>query len=161
MSRLGVFWDPASPDKQNDFRETQMAAQALGIQVRALEVRAPNDLDGAITAVATEPLDALLTLLDGYVAEVVAISTQARLPAMCEARGFTMAGGLMSYGPNPLVWYGRAVDYVDKLLRGAKPTDLPVEQPADIELVVNTKTAQEIGFTIPPSILTQVAEIIQ
>ena len=138
-----------------------MVKTAVGIQVRPLEVRAPDDLDSVITAVATEPLDALLTLLDGYVAEVVAISTKAQLPAMCEARGFTMAGGLMSYGPNPLVWYGRAVDYIDRILKGAIPADLPVQQPADIELVVTMKSAQEIGFMIPPSILMQAAEVIR
>ena len=161
MSRLGVFWDPNSLDKQSDFRETQMAAQSLGIQVRPLEIRSPDDLDGVVTAVATEPLDALLTLMDGYVAETVDVSTKARLPAMCEGRGFTIAGGLMSYGPNPLVWYGRAAEYVDRILEGAIPADLPVEQPTEIELVVNLKTAHEIGFTIPPSILTQAAEMIQ
>lgn len=161
MARLGVFWDPSSPDKQNDFRETQAAADSMGVQVRQLEVRSLQDLDATRTAVATEPLDALLTLMDGYVAEVVEIAVRAGLPAMCEARGFTMAGGLMSYGPNPLVWYGRAVDYVEKILKGAPPPDLPVEQPTDIELVVNQKTARSIGFTIPSSVLAQAREIIE
>lgn len=161
MSRLGVFWDPDSLDKESDLRETQNAAQTLGVQVRPLETRSLDDLARLAEIVAAEGLDALMTLMDGYAVEIATIATQGRLPSMCEARGFPLSGGLMSYGSNPFIWYGRAVEHMDRILKGAKPADLPVEQPTEIELVVNLTTAQAIGLTIPPSILMQAAEILQ
>ena len=161
MAHVGIFWDPSSLDKEKDLRETQVAAQALGVQVRPLEIRGPESFDSVSEIVARDRIDALITLMDGYQTEIMSITQPHRLPSMCEARGFTLGGGLMSYGANPFIWYGRAVEYVDKILKGAKPGDLPVEQPVDIELVVNLKTAQAIGLSIPPSILTQAAELLQ
>jgi putative ABC transport system substrate-binding protein len=161
MAHLGILWDPGSLDKEKDLRETQGAAQALGVQVRPLEIRGPESFDDLSEIVVKERVDALMTLMDGYQVEIMGITQPHRLPSMCEARGFTLGGGLMSYGANPFIWYGRAVEYVDRILKGAKPADLPVEQPTDIELVINMKTAQAIGLTIPSSILAQAAEILQ
>jgi putative ABC transport system substrate-binding protein len=161
MSRLGVLWDPGSLDKGSDLRETQAVAQALGMQVRPLEVRTREALDRAAQAVATEGLDALMTLMDGYGVEIAEIAAQGRLPSMCEARGFPMAGGLLSYGANPFIWYGRAAEHIARILNGASPADLPVEQPTRFELVVNLKTAQALGVPIPQPILLQAAELIE
>jgi putative ABC transport system substrate-binding protein len=161
LSRLGVLWDPDSLDKGGDLRETEGAAQLLGVQVRPVEIRILDDLNHLPEVIAAERLDAVMTLLDGWADVVATIAAERRLPSMCEARGFPTSGGLMSYGPNALIWYGHAAEYIDKILKGAKPADLPVEQPTQFELVINQTTAQAIGLAIPQSILMQTTELIQ
>jgi putative ABC transport system substrate-binding protein len=161
MARLGILWDPASLDKEKDLIESQGAARHLGVQPFALAIRDDRDVERLSDAIVRERLDAIMTLMDSHPVETAEVARQAGVPSMCEARGFTMVGGLMSYGPNPFIWYGRAVAYVDKIVKGAKPADLPIEQPTDIELVVNLATAQAIGLTVPQSILAQTREIIQ
>jgi len=161
MSRLGILWDPASLDKEKDLLESQSAAQRLGVQPFALAIRDDHEIERLSDMIVRERLDAIMTLMDSHPVRTAEVAGQAGVPSMCEARGFTMVGGLMSYGPNPFIWYGHAVEYVDKIVKGAKPADLPVEQPTDIELVVNLATAQAIGLTVPQSILAQTREFIQ
>jgi putative ABC transport system substrate-binding protein len=161
MSRLGVLWDPVSLDKEKDLRETEHAAQVLGVQARPLEIRSVGDVERLRDVIVTERLDAITTLMDGYPIETINVAAEARIPSMCEGRGFPLAGGLMSYGSNPLIWYGRAAKYIDRIVKGAKPADLPVEQPTDFELVINMQTAQALGLTIPPSVLSQATELLQ
>jgi len=161
ITRVGVFWDPSSADKQNDFRETAGAARAAGVEVRPLYVEAAADLEQAAEVIRTWRPDALVTLLDGLVVEVSKLAMAAGLPSICEGRGFVLSGGMMSYGPNPLSWNGHAASYVEKILKGAKPADLPVEQPTTFEFLINLTTAQALGITLPQSVLQQATEIVQ
>jgi putative ABC transport system substrate-binding protein len=161
MSRVGVMWDPASLDKENDLRETQAAALKLGVDAHPLVVSRRSEADRLSEMIAGGRFDAVMTLTDSFPADLAEAALRARIPSMCEGRGFPTVGGLMSYGPNPLVWYARTAEFVEKILKGAQPADLPVEQPTDIELVVNETTAQAIGLTFPPSIAMQAQEILR
>jgi putative ABC transport system substrate-binding protein len=145
--------------------ETEAAARALRVQLRHLEVQGPRDLDRQFAAISREKVGALIVLPSPmFLSErrlIVDLATKNRLPAMFFLREFAEAGGLMSYGPNfPELWR-RAATYVDKILKGAKPADLPVEQPTKFELVINMKTAKALGLTIPQTILVRADELIQ
>ena len=131
------------------------------MEIRPLNVSETSDLPAAFDIATRWPADGIVTLLDGHITEVAGFAARSRLPSMCEARGFPLGGGLMSYGPHPGRWYGHASQYVDKILKGAKPVDLPVEQPTEFELVINGKTAQTLGLSIPQSVLIQAAEVVQ
>ncbi len=143
-----------------------MAAQALGLHLHVVELRRPDELDAAFAAITRAGADALIVIADpalmallhGRIADLAATS---RLPAMYDWRMYVEAGGLMSYGPSLSDVYRRAATYVDKLLKGAKPADLPVEQPTKFEFVINLKTAQALGLTIPPTLLFQADEVIR
>ncbi len=143
-----------------------MAAQALGLHLHVVELRCPDELDAAFAAITRAGADALIVIADpalmallhGRIADLAATS---RLPAMYDWRMYVEAGGLMSYGPSLSDVYRRAATYVDKLLKGAKPADLPVEQPTKFEFVINLKTAQALGLTIPPTLLFQADEVIR
>ena len=147
-------------------RETQVAAQALGVALQVLEVHRPEDIAGAFAAVKQEGAGALLFLTDPLVLEphrhhVAALALQSGLPAIYPWRMYAEAGGLMSYGISLREWYRRAATYVDKILKGAKPGDLPVEQPVQFEFIINLKTAQALGIMIPPSLLILADEVIK
>ena len=147
-------------------RETQVAAQALGVALQVLEVHRPEDIAGAFAAVKQAGAGALLFLTDPLVLEphrhhVAALSLQSGLPAIYPWRMYAEAGGLMSYGISLREWYRRAATYVDKILKGAKPGDLPVEQPVQFEFIINLKTAQALGIMIPPSLLILADEVIK
>jgi putative tryptophan/tyrosine transport system substrate-binding protein len=164
-SRLAVIATPKEPGAAGSLRETEAAARALGLQHQLFEVQAPGDLEGALEAAGKERA-ALLTVLPDPIAlfhraRVVALVAKNRLPAIYWDRVFAEAGGLMAYGPDPLDLHRRAATYVDKILKGAKPGDLPVEQPTKFELVVNLKTAKALGLTIPQSVLLRADEVIQ
>jgi len=164
LARVAVFDDGTL--KAEQLHETQLASQALGITLQFLEVRDPNpDLDGAFSTATRQRADALLILpgpvLNLHRKRVVDLAAQSRLPAMYFTRAFVEDGGLMSYGPSQPDNWRRAATYVDKILKGTKPADLPVEQPTKFELVINLKTAQALGLTIPPSILFQADEVIR
>src|SRR5206468_7626842 len=135
---------------------TLVSAQALGIELQSLGVRTPDDLDGAFQAAAEGRLDAIVVILDVLIAEsrdrLVELSTKSGLPTISGDGTFAAAGGLMSYGPNLARQAERAAYYVDRILKGTKPADLPVEQPMTFELVVNLKTARELGITFPNEI---------
>ena len=165
VSRVAILWNPANPAKVLDFKEAQAAAQALGIQLQSLEVRQPDDFDRAFGAATRERAEALSVRSESVALfnrkRIVEFAAKRRLPAIYELSEFVDAGGLMSYGPQPLDLYRRAAYFVDKILKGAKPADLPIEQPTKFELVINLKTAKAIGLTIPQSILIRADRIIE
>src|SRR5262245_32307808 len=165
LTRVAVLWNAANPANASVWQETQAAAHALGLQLHAQDVRSPQDLRGALALTAQVRPEALLVLGDSllYMHEqhLVEFATQHHLPSMFSRRESVMAGGLMSYASSLPARYRRAADYVDKILKGAKPADLPVEQPMKFELVINLKTAQALGFTIPPTLLLLADEVIQ
>jgi putative tryptophan/tyrosine transport system substrate-binding protein len=165
ISRVAVLTNPGNPIHVVFWTETQAVAQTLGLQLLPLKVRTPEDFDNALTAAIQGRAEALLAFDDsltiGYRARLVQLAAKRRLPAMYGFRDFPDAGGLLSYGPNLLDQYRRTATFVDKILKGAKPADLPVEQPTKFELVINLKTAKALGLTIPPSVLARADEIIQ
>ena len=167
VSRVAVLWTASgSPSVQRPLvRETERAAKALGLQLHLVEVREGNELEGAFAAMTSAGAEALIVLPSGQLwtarQRIVALAAQHRLPAMYEHRDFVEAGGLMSYGPNLLALVRRAAYYVDRLLHGTKPTDLPVEQPTQFELVINLKTAQALGLMLSPDFLFQAEEVLK
>jgi putative ABC transport system substrate-binding protein len=165
VSRVAVLVNPGNPIHTTFWKETQSAAQTLGLQLQSIEVRGPKDFDDTFTTAARGRAEALLAFDDsltlGHRTRLVALAAKHRLPAMYGFREFPDAGGLMSYGPNNLDLYRRTARYVDRILRGAKPADLPVEQPTKFELVINLKTAKALGLTIPPSVLARADQVIE
>jgi len=166
LSRVAVIWNSSSPGMAHRFREVQAAARALGVRLQSLEVRGdPSDFEGAFSAATKERPDGLLVVLDPFTTlhrrRIGEFAAGSRLPAVYGSSAFPEAGGLMSYGPNIPDMYRRAAFYVDKILKGAKPADLPVEQPRKFELVINLKTAKELGITIPPEVLLQADRVIK
>jgi putative ABC transport system substrate-binding protein len=164
IARVAMVVDGTLTAQQ--LQEAQLASPALGITLQLLHVQGPNpDLGGACSTATRQRADALLIppgpVLSLHRKRVVDLAAQSRLPAMYFTRGFVEAGGLMSYGPSlPDNWRRAATD-VDKILKGAKPADLPVEQPTTFELVINLTTAQALGLAIPPSLLFQADEVIR
>ena len=165
IARIAVLWNRANAAKAEDWRETQGAAQALGLTLQSREVRGPDDFPRAFAAMRTQPPDAFLTLDDPVLlnsrTSIVAFAAKQHLPVIYPQRDYTDAGGLMSYGPSISDMFRRASTYVDKILKGANPANLPVEQPTKFELVINLKTAKALGLTIPPSVLGRADEVIQ
>jgi len=146
-------------------RASEAAARALGIHLVVMEVRAPNEIDGVLAALARERVGALMVaqgaILSAEEPRIVALATKHRLPTIFEYRKAVEAGGLMSYGPKLVELYRRAADYAERILRGAKPGDLPVEQPTSFELVINLRTATALGVNIPQSVLAGADDVIR
>jgi putative ABC transport system substrate-binding protein len=146
-------------------KEAEVAARALGVRLQFLEARGPEDFDRAFSDMSRARTGALTVLPSNmFVSErrrLVDLAANTRLPAMYEWREFVDAGGLMSYGPNLADQFRRAATYVDKILKGAKPVDLPVEQPTKFELVINLKTAKALGLTIQKSVLLRADQVIE
>lgn len=165
LSRVAVLWNLANPDKALEFEQIEVAARQLRLQLQSLEVRAPDDFEKAFRGAAAKRASALLTLTDTLTitqqSQIVELAAKRRLPAMFQTGDFVDAGGLMSYGPNDADLFRRTATYVDKILKGAKPGDLPVEQPTRFELVVNLKTAKKIGLTIPPEMLVRADKVLK
>ncbi|HEX3338753.1 MAG TPA: ABC transporter substrate-binding protein [Pseudolabrys sp.] len=165
LARVAVLWNAANPYPARVFKETQAAGRTLGIEVQSLEVRSANDFDGAFEAARTQRPDALITVEDpltvDYRKRIADFAVANRLPSLYGFREFAIAGGLMSYGANIADLVRRAAGYVDKLLKGAKPADLPVEQPTTFELIINLKTAKALGLQVPPTLLARADEIIE
>ena len=165
LSRTAVVWNAANPANALAWRETQDAAHTLGVAVQSHEVKAPKDFESAFAIIAQERPDALLVLEDAltvqYRKEIVDFATQQRLPSMFAEREGVDAGGLMSYGVSIPEMMRRGATYVDKILKGAKPGDLPVEQATKFELVINLKTARALGLTIPSMLLATADEVIE
>jgi putative ABC transport system substrate-binding protein len=163
MSRVAALWDSATGAAY--FRPMEAAARSLAVQLQALEVRGPDDFDSAFQGARKDGAGGLVILPSPFFyahrVRLVGLAATNRLPAMYFRREFVEAGGLMSYGPNFSELYRRAATYVDKILKGTKPADLPVEQPTKFELVINLKTAKELGITIPPTVLFQADEVIR
>jgi ABC-type uncharacterized transport system substrate-binding protein len=165
MSRIAVLWNSANPVKVIDFGETQRAAQALRLTVSSIEVKAPRDFETAFTSIARARPDALLILVDEVLSgetrpRIAEFALKRRIPSIAGSSGYAAAGGLIGYGPG-LEMYRLAAGLVDKILKGAKPADLPVEQPTKFELVINLKTAKALGLTIPQTLLIRADEVIQ
>jgi putative tryptophan/tyrosine transport system substrate-binding protein len=168
MARVAMFVDGTwTAQQRSEFlQEAQLASQALGLTLQLLDVQGPHpDLDGAFSTATRQRADALFIppgpVLNLHRKRVVDLAAQSRLPAMYFTRGFVDAGGLMSYGPSQPDNFRRAAAYVDKILKGAKPADLPEERPTTFELVINLTTAKALGLTIPPTLLFQADEVIR
>jgi ABC-type uncharacterized transport system substrate-binding protein len=163
--RVAVLGNPGNTATALNFKEAEVAARAYGLQIQSLEVRGPNDLDSAFSTMTKWRADAVLPLGDSVVVfhreRIVNFATKNRLPSMHGDRAWVEAGGLMSYGPDILDNFRRAATYVDKILKGTKPADLPVEQPRTFELVINLQTAKQIGLTIPPNVLVRADKVIK
>ena len=163
LRRVGVLSHPGHPTDQVQLEGTEVAARALGLQLELVPVLSPNNFDSAFKAV--HSTDGLL-YLDGpffttHRVRLAALTAMTRLPAIYGYREMVEAGGLMSYGPHIADFHRRAATHVDKILKGAKPADLPVEQPTKFELVINLKTAKALGLTIPPTLLARADEGIE
>jgi putative ABC transport system substrate-binding protein len=165
ITHIAVLVNPANPSTAAHLRETQRAAQALQVQLHLAEVRGPHELDHAFSAIRRVPADALIVLVDPMFmqqrARLVELTAMSRLPAMYGFREDVEMGALMAYGPSFPDLFRRAATYVDKILKGAKPGDLPVEQPTKYELILNLKTAKELGITLPPTLLILADEVIR
>ena len=165
LRRVAVLSNPANPAQPLAIRDVKVAARSLGVQLQLLEARGPTEFDGAFAAMATERVGALLVVSDAifnsHRTRLADLAARGRLPAAYGVRESVEAGGLMSYGTSFLDLYRRSAAYVDKILKGAKPADLPVEQPTKFELVINLKTAEALGLTLPPSLLQRADQIIE
>jgi putative ABC transport system substrate-binding protein len=164
LQRLAILADVGNPGPILDMREAQATARMLGLEAVALEIRRAEDI-GPAFELAKGRADALYVAPDPLVnsnrVAIHTLSLAARLPTMHGVRDYVEAGGLMSYGPNIADLYRRGADYVDKILRGAKPADLPVEQPTKFDLVINLTTAKALGLTVPPLLLARADEVIE
>jgi putative ABC transport system substrate-binding protein len=166
VSRVTVLHDPTSRSNLLGLKEIQTAAHSLGLIVQPREVRGPEDVDGAFSVMARDRGDALMTIRNPLVGgihqkRIVELAAKRRVPAMYDGRDFVEVGGLMSYAANFAEMWRRAATYVDKLLKGAKAADLPVEQPTKFEFVINLKTAEQISLTIPPNVLARADRVIR
>ena len=165
LSRVAVLWNPDSPASALRMREAEVAARSLHLELHSAEARSPNDLESAFSAMKRERAGALITLRGPLIVNqlnrIVDLAANRRLPAMYDDRSNVQAGGLMSYGANQADLDRRAAIYVDKIFKGAKPADLPVEQPTKFELIINLKTAKQIGLTIPPNVLARADKVIK
>ena len=163
-SRVAVLLYPNSTD-WNEVKQTESAAPSLGVKIQVLEVRDPKEFDNAYTALTKQQAGALIIILGSFTnfhrRQLVDLAVKNRLPTMCEDAGWTEEGCLLSYGHDPHHNWRRAAVFVDKILKGTKPADLPVEQPMKFELVINLKTAKQIGLTIPPNVLARADRVIR
>lgn len=165
LTRVGVLWNSTSPITPPQFAATEAAARALGIQLEKLPVQGPDDFKKALQTATRSRTGAVLLLddflLTRHVSQIATLALKSRVPAMTGISGFAEAGGLATYGPNFPAISRRAAIYVDRILKGSKPGDLPIEQPTNFELVVNLKTAKALGLTIPSSLLLRADKVIQ
>jgi len=165
LSRVAVFGTSTRLGNAQAFREIELAAGALKVKLQYLDILDPKDIETAFRAAGKESADAVLTLssaiLDSHRTQVADLAAKSRLPAIYPQTEYMDAGGLMFYGPSITDSFRRAATYVDKILKGAKPTELPVEQPTKFELVINLKAAKQIGLTIPPNVLVRADQVIK
>jgi ABC-type uncharacterized transport system substrate-binding protein len=163
VRRTAFLWNPDHPD--NELREAQAAAPALNMQLDLVEMRGSSELENALRALSDARPDALYVVSSRHtilnIPRIVGFAKVNRLPLAGGWGAWARAGGLMSFGPNPDEIVARAVDYVDKILRGAKPADLPIQQPTKFELVINAKAAKTIGIEVPPVLLARADEVIE
>jgi ABC-type uncharacterized transport system substrate-binding protein len=166
VTRVAFLWGPGPQGVASDaVRATHSAARTLGLQLTSLEVREPKDVEKAFEATSEKRLQALLTnpsaSINSHRTRIVELATKKRLPGMYAAPEFVEVGGLMSYTPSYTDQFRRAAVYVDKILKGTKPADLPVEQPMKFEFIINLKAAKQIGLTIPPNVLARADKVIK
>ena len=164
LSRVAVLWKPGRRSGVR-FKKTELTAKALGVQLQSLRVRDPSDFQGAFEAATRESAGALITLRNPVIVRhrkrIAGLALASRLPAIYDDRAFVEVGGLMSYGTNLAALHRRAAIFVHKILKGAKPADLPIEQAREFELVINLKTAKQLGVTIPPEVLYRADKVIK
>ena len=165
IARVAVFRNPTIPTHAVLWKETQDAAPALGLKLLPLDIRAPDEIEGAFGAMVKQRAEAFIVLPQPVITskqqQIVELAAKNRLPGMYPFGEDADLGGLMSYGPSRADLWKRGAVYVDKILKGRKPADLPVEQPTKFELVVNLKTAKQIGLTIPPNVLARADKVIK
>jgi len=165
LSRVAVLWNPQSPSSTLNWKEIQLPARQLELQLHSLEVRSPNDFDTAFENATRARAGALFIAPDPIfvtnLKRIAGLAAKNRLPSIFHVSEFVDAGGLVTYGPDRADLFRRAATYVDKILKGAKPGDLPIEQPTKFELVINLKTAKALGITISQSILLQADRVIE
>ncbi len=168
VSRVAVLWHPGNLGDRTEkdiLKAAEVAARALGVRLQFVEARGPEDFNRAFSVMTRARAGALTVLASsmffGERSHLVDLAAKNRLPAVYTSREYVDAGGLMSYGPNQAELYRRAATYVDKILKGAKPGDLPVEQPTKFELIINLKTAKALGLAIPPALLGRADEVVQ
>ena len=165
VSRVAVLWNPENQSLLAELKEIRAAAQVLGMNVQAMKVRTPGELDETFKAIVRERPEALLVMADRLFLHnrqrIMDFATKQRLPGVYAYRELVEAGGLMSYGPSYPGMHRRAAYFVDRILKGAKPADLPVERPTKFELLVNLKAAKALGLTIPPSVLQRADQVIE
>jgi putative ABC transport system substrate-binding protein len=168
VSRVAALWEPGAVGERTEkelLKGAEVSGRALGVRLQFVEARGPDDFDRAFSDMTRAGASALTTLPSAMFfnerRRLVDLAAKNRLPAVYQWREFVDAGGLMSYGPNGADLFRRAATYVDKILKGAKPADLPVEQPTKFELVINLKTATALNLTIPPSLLQRADQVIE
>ena len=168
VSRVAALWQPGAFGERTEkemLQSAEVAARALGIQLQFVEARSPADIDKAFSEITGGRADAMTVLVSGMLLgerkRLVDFAARQRLPAVYTFRELVDAGGLMSYGPSLGDLFRRAASYVDKILKGAKPADLPVEQPIKLELVINLKSAAAIGLTVPPTLVARADDVIE
>jgi putative ABC transport system substrate-binding protein len=165
LSRIALLYNSTDPGGAGHVEITRDTAQSLGFQIRPVEVRSAAEFDSAFTDIARDRPDALLVVTDPMVfanrERIIQFTIQQKLPAIFEFKAFADLGGLMSYGPNMAEMWRRAAYYADRILKGAKPADLPIEQPTKFELIINAKTANAFGLAMPQALLLRADEVIQ
>ena len=165
LSQIAVLWNPADPPRLAEFQEVQQAATKLGLRVRSIELRRLDDFDRALAELARDRVEGVVALSDPFTmlhrTRVIDFATKHRLPLVSSYRPWAESGALMVYGPDLSDIARRAAIYVDKILKGAKPGDLPVEQPTKFDLVINMKTAKALSLPIPPSLLLRADQVIE
>jgi putative tryptophan/tyrosine transport system substrate-binding protein len=164
-SRVAMLWNDSNPGMVLRARESQNIAPKLQVTIQSVGVHDLVNFDSAFSSIENARIDALLTLVDPFTSQhrnrIVEFAARRRLPAIYEAREFVESGGLISYGPNPVAIEQRAAEYVDKIFKGAKAADLPVEQPTKFELIINLKTAKALGLDVPATVLARADEVIE
>jgi len=162
IRRIGVLWSASS---EPAFNETVSAAHALNLNMEPFQIHDPNEFEGPFTSMARDKPDGLFTIASAFLSanrkRILDFAARSRIPGMYHNEDFIEAGGLMSYAPSLLDLYRRAATYVDKILRGAKPAELPVEQPTEFDFLINLRTAKQIGLTIPPNVLARADRVIK
>ena len=165
ISRVGILMNPDNPISAIFLEETKLAARQLGAELQPLDARSPKEIEQAFAGAAGQRVDAIIVFDDpvlwSYRAQIVALTAARKIPAVYGYRDFVDGGGLMSYGPDRPDQYRRTAIYVDKILKGAKPSDLPIEQPTKFELIVNRKTAKSLGIELPASVIVGANEVIE
>jgi putative ABC transport system substrate-binding protein len=163
LSRVGVIWYPGRDE--DELKQTEIAGRALGIAIQSIRVQAVKEFDSAYAAMKKERVNGVIVIQGGFTLfhrkELIHLAAKNQLPAMCEQSTWSDDGCLMSYGPSQTDRSRRAALFVDKILKGAKPADLPVEQPTKFELVINLRTAKQIGLTIPHKVLARADKVIK
>jgi putative tryptophan/tyrosine transport system substrate-binding protein len=165
LTRVAVVWNPRNDANTHKLASLEAPARALGVQLESVQARDVQDLAHALGGGTRRRVDAMLALADAYLwsqrERIVALAARHRLPAMYPELDFSESGGLMAYGPSVADNFRRAAGYVDRILKGAKPADLPIEQPAKLDLMINLRTARALGLTIPQSLLVRAAHIVE